>query len=146
MDTEKLLQSLNAHNVRYLLIGAAAFPVYGYTRATVDIDVFIAADEENARKTRQALIDFGFDLADVSLTDLQQKKLLIRQYALDVDIHPFAKGVEFEDVWEHRVQGTIGNQPANFASLDDLIKMKKAAGRKKDTEDLKELRRIKKSL
>jgi predicted nucleotidyltransferase len=132
--------------VRFILIGAAAFPVYGYTRATVDVDLFIAADEENARNTRQALLDFGFDLTDVSLSDLRQKKLLIRQYALDVDIHPFAKGVEFEDVWKHRVMGTVGDQPANFASLDDLIKMKKAAGRKKDVEDLKELRRIKRSL
>ena len=43
MDTESLLKSLNACDVQYVVIGATAFPVYGYARATLDIDIFIAA-------------------------------------------------------------------------------------------------------
>ena len=38
MDTEGLLKSLNAHDVRYVVIGATAFPVHGYARATLDMD------------------------------------------------------------------------------------------------------------
>jgi hypothetical protein len=126
-----------------VIIGAAAFPIHGYTRATIDIDIFIAADEENARRTHEVLAAFGYDMTDVSLEDLRQKKLLIRQYQLDLDVHPFAKGVEFESVWDRRVKGIYGNQPANFASLEDLIKMKEAAGRTKDLEDLKVLLKLK---
>jgi predicted nucleotidyltransferase len=37
----------------------------------------------------------------------------------------------------------MGNTFVWFASLDDLIKMKKAAGRAKDHEDLKYLLRLK---
>jgi predicted nucleotidyltransferase len=143
MDIENLLRLLNEHNVRYVIIGAAAFPIHGYTRATIDIDIFIAADERNALRIRETLAEFGYDMTDISLEDLQQKKLLIRQYQLDLDVHSFAKGVDFESVWEHRVKGTYGNQPANFASLEDLILMKEAAGRAKDLEDLKVLRRLK---
>jgi hypothetical protein len=33
MDTEGLLRSLNGHRVRYVVIGAAAFPIHGYARA-----------------------------------------------------------------------------------------------------------------
>ena len=40
MDTESLLGSLNAHKVRYVVIGAAAFPVHAYARATLDIDIY----------------------------------------------------------------------------------------------------------
>lgn len=56
MDTEGLLRSLNAHNVRYVVIGATAFPVHGYARATLDIDIFIEPTPENASRTRAALV------------------------------------------------------------------------------------------
>lgn len=41
MDTEGLLRSLRDHAVEYVVIGATAFPIHGYARATLDIDVFI---------------------------------------------------------------------------------------------------------
>ena len=52
MDTEGLLRSLNAHDVEYVIIGATAFPVHGYARATLDVDVFIRPTTENARRVR----------------------------------------------------------------------------------------------
>ena len=144
MDTEGLLRSLNAHNVRYVIIGATAFPVHGYARATLDIDVFIEPTQENAGRVRQALAAFGYDLSDVSEEDLLTKKVLIRQYMLETDIHPFAKGVTFDEVWRNRVQDRLGQTPAAFASLADLIRMKEAADRPKDREDLRALRALRK--
>ncbi len=142
MDIESLLRSLNAHSVRYVVIGAAAFPVHGYARATLDVDIFIDAGEENARRTWQALHDFGYDVTDLSVEALRTKKILIRQYLMETDVHPFVAGVTFEEVWAHRVEGQIGETCAWFASLDDLIRMKKAAGRPKDREDLRVLRKL----
>jgi hypothetical protein len=49
MDTEDLLQSLTAHRVRCVVIGATAFPVHGYARAPLDIDLFIDPTPANAR-------------------------------------------------------------------------------------------------
>ena len=142
MDIESLLRSLNAHEVRYVVIGAAAFPVHGYARATLDVDVFIDAGEENARRTWAALRDFGYDVTDLSIEALRTKKILIRQYLVETDVHPFVVGATFEDVWAHRVEGQVGETTAWFASLDDLIKMKEAAGRPKDLEDLRVLRKL----
>jgi len=142
MDIESLLKSLNAHSVRYVVIGAAAFPMHGYARATLDVDIFIEASEENARRTWQALRDFGYDVTDLTIETLQTKKVLIRQYLVETDIHPFVAGVTFEEVWAHRVEGQIGETTAWFAGLDDLIRMKEAAGRPKDREDLRVLRRL----
>ena len=63
MDIEGLLRSLNVHSVEYVLIGARpAFPVHGYARATLDVDIFIRPTPENALRTRRALIAFGYDL------------------------------------------------------------------------------------
>ena len=142
MDIEGLLKSLNARDVRYVIIGATAFPVHGYVRATLDVDVFIEPTEENARRTRAALRDFGYDVTDLMVDDLLTKKILIRQYWLETDVHPFVAGVTFGQVWANRVEGTIGETPTWFASLDDLIAMKQAAGRPKDLEDLRALLKL----
>lgn len=144
MDTEGLLKLLKEHRVRFVVIGATAFPVHGYSRSTLDIDIFIKPNIKNAEKTLNALKYFGYDVTDVKIDDLLTKKLLIRQYLVETDIHPFVKGANFEDVWKNRVRAKYGNTFVHFASLDDLIKMKKAAGRPQDLEDLKYLIRLKK--
>lgn len=143
MDIERLLRSLNARNVRYVIIGAAAFPVHGYARATLDVDFFIEPERGNAERTRDALAEFGYDVTDVSVEDLLSKKVLIRQYRLQTDVHPFVKGATFDQVWANRVTGVLGETPTSFASLDDLIAMKRAAGRAKDVEDLRVLQALK---
>jgi len=117
---------------------------HGYTRATLDIDIFIRPTKKNADRTWQALKHFGYDVSDIDKEDLLHKKLLIRQCAVETDIHPFVKGVTFEEIWEHKVRAKFGNTFVYFASLGDLIKMKQAAGRLKDLEDLKYLRKLKK--
>jgi predicted nucleotidyltransferase len=139
MDIERLLRSLNARSVRYVVIGAVAFPVHGYARATLDVDLFIDAEGGNAEGVHAALAEFGYDVTDLSVADLLSKKVLLRLPRLQTDVHPFAKGVTFDEVWAHRIADTIGETPAAFASLDDLIAMKKAAGRPKDLEDLRVL-------
>ncbi len=136
MNVPTLLACLNAHDVEYVIIGATAFPHHGYARATLDIDVLIAATPDNATRTRDALASFGFDVTDVSVDDLLHYKLLIRDYALQLDIHPFVKGIEGHTVLAHAEPSSIGGVPCRVASLDDLIAMKRAAGRAKDVEDL----------
>jgi hypothetical protein len=70
------------------------------------------------------------------------KKILIRQHMIETDLHPFVEGASFDEVWARRVDDRIGDTPAPFASLDDLIRMKEAAGRPKDLEDLRVLRKL----
>ena len=145
MDTESLLKLLKEHRVDFVIIGATAFPVHGYSRATLDIDIFIRPEQGNVKKTWQALRKFGYDMTDISIKDLLTKKLLIRQYTVETDIHPFVKGMTFQKVWQNKVRAKFGNTFVFFASLNDLIKMKRAAGRPQDLEDLKYLLRLKKS-
>ena len=143
MDTEDLLRSLNAHNVEFVIIGATAFPIHGYARATLDIDLFIRPEPPNVVRVLDSLRDFGYDITEITLEDLLTKKVLIRQYLVETDIHPFVTGIAFDQVWEHRISGTFGKEKVYYASLDDLIMMKEAAGRPKDLEDLKVLKTLK---
>jgi hypothetical protein len=127
-----------------VVIGATAFPVHGYSRATLDIDIFIRPEVSNAEKTLSALKDFGYDVSELAIDELLTKKILIRQYLVETDIHPYVKGVSFDEVWKNKVKAKFGDTFAWFASLNDLIKMKRAAGRPKDREDLKYLLKLKK--
>jgi len=47
-------------------------------------------------------------------------------------------------VWKNRISGTYGNEKVYYASLGDLITMKKTAGRPKDMQDLNALLRLEK--
>ena len=145
MDTEGLLKLLKEHKVDFIIIGATAFPVHGYARATLDIDIFIRPTQANSERARIALEAFGYDVTDIKKEDLLTKKLLIRQYTVETDIHPFVKGISFEEAWKNKVKAKFGNTVVYFASLNDLIKMKRAAGRPKDLEDLKYLSKLKKT-
>ncbi len=143
MDTEGLLKLLKEHRVDFVVIGATAFPVHGYARATLDVDIFIRATNDNAVNALAALKAFGYDVADIKEEDLLKKKILIRQYVVETDIHPFVTGVTFDKVWKNKVKAKFGNTYAYFASLNDLIAMKQAAARPKDLEDIKYLRKLK---
>ena len=144
MDTESLLRSLRENAVDFVVIGASAFPVHGYSRSTLDIDLFIRPEPDNAERTLHALRDFGYDVTDLTVEDLLTKKVLIREYIVESDFHPFVAGTTFEKVWQNKVEDLYGDTPVFFASLDDLIEMKRAAGRPKDLDDLKVLLELRK--
>ena len=144
MDTEQLLKLLKENHVKFVIIGATAFPVHGYSRTTLDIDIFIKPEKANAQRTLKALKEFGYDITDITIDDLLTRKVLIRQYLIETDIHPTVTGITFEKVWKNKVKAKFGQTFAWFASLDDLITMKKAAPRPQDLEDLKYLLQLKK--
>ncbi len=142
MDIKNLLASFNAHKVIYVVIGAGAFPIYGYDRATQDVDLCIKPTPANAKRAIAALEALGYDLMGLSLENFLTKKTLFRQYALDTDIHPFVAGITFDRLWKNRVSYTWEGVSVFFPELDDMILMKEAAGRPKDLEDLRYLKKI----
>jgi predicted nucleotidyltransferase len=128
--------------VSFVLIGGLAMPHHGWARATLDVDLLIEATPENATAVREALAEVGFDVNDVSVAELQSLKILFRQYALRLDLHPSVAGVDFATVRARAVPSTLAGEPVLVPCLDDLIAMKAAAGRPKDLEDLRHLLEI----
>jgi len=144
MRIEKLLKLLKENRVKFVVIGATAFPLHGYSRATLDTDIFIQPEKKNAQRTFKALKEFGYDTRDLTIDELLTKKILFRQYLVEADFHPVVTGITFEQVWKNKIKAKFGNTYVWFASLDDIIKMKQAAARPKDIEDLKYLKSLKK--
>ncbi len=81
METEGLIKSLKEHKVKFVIIGATAFPVHGYARATLDVDIYINPEADNARRTWNALHEFGYDVFDMTINYILTKKSLIGEYA-----------------------------------------------------------------
>lgn len=146
MKIGRLLKLLNEKRVNYVLIGAQACAAHGHVRATQDIDILIEPSPQNIEQLRKALEEFGYDTFGASLEDFQTKKILFRKYWLDTDIHPSAEGVDTETALKNKIVGKCEGVDTYFVSLKDLIRMKKAAGRPKDKEDLRYLLEIRRQL
>ena len=145
MTIKKLLRLLVGHKVKFLIIGAWAFPAYGYTRNTFDIDIFFNPTKANVKRLVTVLKEIGYDgVEELTTEELLKKKTLFRQYVLDTDIHPFVAGTEFREVWKTKKEIEIQGIKVFVPSLESLIVMKRAAGRKKDLADLEYLEEIKK--
>ena len=56
IDFKELLQIFNHRGVKYLLIGGYAVGLHGHVRATNDMDIVVAPDEENAEKVVAGLL------------------------------------------------------------------------------------------
>lgn len=108
-DFKEFLKLLNKNEVEYLLIGGYAVGYYGYVRATADMDIWIAANEENAERVVTALEDFGFTSAVISREIFLQADNIVR-----MGVPPFRlellntiSGVEFAECYAERDMDTI---------------------------------------
>ncbi len=140
-DFKEFIQSLNANNVRYLVVGGYAVAVHGHPRYTKDIDIWIAMDEENARRMVSALQDFGFGSLGLKPDDFLTPDQIIQlgYPPARIDLLTTLAGVEFETCYASRVEVVLDGVPVSFIDLENLKKNKQAVGRLQDLADLKHL-------
>jgi len=140
-DFKELLQLLNSKKIEYLVVGGYAVALYGYPRATGDMDIWIAISKDNAHKTVEALKGFGFDTPQLKEEVFLEKEKNIRMGnpPLRIEILTSIDGVEFTECYGNKKTVTIDDIDINFISLEDLKKNKKASGRYQDLADLENL-------
>jgi hypothetical protein len=67
-DFEEFLCALNAHGVKYLIVGAYAVSIHAQPRAT-KVDILVKPDAGNAKAIFAALTQFGAPLQDMTPAD-----------------------------------------------------------------------------
>lgn len=144
-DFRDLFKTLNDCGVKSLVVGAYAVVYYAEPRFTKDLDIWVEATPENARRVWKALAAFGAPLENVTEADFANPELMYQVGIAPnrIDIMMSIPGVDFPSAWENRVAASYGEVPISIISLDDLIKAKQAAGREQDQLDLKSLDRAK---
>ena len=138
-DFEEFFASLNAEQVRYLVVGAYAVAFHAHPRFTKDLDVLIEPTRENSGAMINALRAFGFGELELAVDDFCQPDRVV-QIGFPpnrIDLMTTIEGVSFETSWPRRVQAPFGQVPVSYLSLDDLILNKRAVDRPKDREDLR---------
>ena len=111
-------------------------------RSTKDIDLWISTDLDNAKAVFQALAEFGAPIAGMTLADFMDGTIFqMGQPPERIDILQQVSGLDFDNAWEHRIEGFIdADTPALVISKEDLIRNKLASGRDQDLLDVKRLR------
>ena len=139
MDSNYLdmLKCLNNAGVDYIMVGGWAVNLHGYVRATIDLDIWILADQENARKVYAALGEFGAPLGQVKPEDFAQDGTIfqIGVAPCRIDVINRIDGVKYAEASPRAIQKTIEGVPVRIISREDLIANKRASGRTKDLAD-----------
>ena len=140
-DFKEFIQLLNAHNVRYLVVGGYAVAFHGYPRNTKDIDIWLWLDPANADRLLRALADFGFASLGFRAADFLEPDQIIQlgYPPARIDLLTTIPGVDFEDCYASRLEVQVGDVTVNLIDLENLKRNKRASGRRQDLLDLENL-------
>ncbi len=86
-DFDEFFDSLIAHDVEFLIVGAYALAYHGAPRFTGDIDIFIRPALENARRLLAALASFGFPADDLRPEQITDPDRILQLGVEPVQIH-----------------------------------------------------------
>lgn len=146
---ESVIRLLGRHGVRYVVIGGLAAVTHGAPLVTQDVDLCHASDDDNLSQMARALTEVHAELrgADPGLPfRLDQKTLRAGDsftFTTDVgwvDILATPSGTSgYEDLARTAHVFTLFGHRVLVASIEDLIRMKRAAGRRKDLLAVEEL-------
>jgi hypothetical protein len=142
-DFADFLESLNREGVAYVVIGGIAVLAHIPYRTTRDLDVLIQPTLENGEKARRAVGAWGSFEPEYAAADFISGDILSFGGLLRVEIHSRVPGVNWEDVWNGRVESEFLGVRTWFAGVDELIRMKSATGNaEKDLPDLQRLKAL----
>ncbi len=142
-DWTEFLSALISRRVRFVLIGGHAVAGHGEPRLTEDLDVFVERSPANARRLRQALVDFGFGPVAPTTAELARphKVFMLGHKPWRIDILTSIDGVSFAQAWKTRVAAEFKAGALYVIGREMLVKNKRAAGREQDLADVASLER-----
>jgi hypothetical protein len=153
---EAVIELLGRHEVRYVLIGGLAAITHGAPLVTQDIDVCYAREPGNLEHLADALREVHADLrgAEPGLPFRLDARTLAMgdafTFTTDVgwlDIMATPSGVSgYGELARTADTYPLFGYSVQVASLDDLIRMKRAAGRPKDLLAVEELAALRDTL
>ena len=157
MKVTDLLISLADAQVNFVIVGGFAMMMHGFQRATYDVDVALAMNDDNLRKFVELASELGLTpVVPVPLASLRDAMQLDTWYrekgmvafalrgpddlVLDVLIRPV---VDFVTLSAKAATRSLSGRQFKYAGLDELLVMKNAAARPKDQIDIIALHKLK---
>lgn len=163
MVYEEIIQALNKDRVDYLVAGGVAVVLHGIIRMTADLDLVVDLDAGNLKKFLSTIKALGYKprvpVSEKDILDpkkrrqwVEEKNMLALSFynpknpllLVDVLIDQEGLPMDFAAMKQGSVKYKIGRLSIPVVSVDDMIVLKKAAGREQDKADIKALMEIKK--
>lgn len=137
-DWNEFLRVLTLTGTRYLLIGGHALAVHAEPRFTEDLDVFVQPSLPNARRLREALVEFGFGSVMPEAAELAKPGLvwMLGRKPRRIDILTGISGVTFNEAKRGSVEVTVVETRVPVIGRAALIRNKIASARPKDLADV----------
>lgn len=154
LDIQGIIERLGEAGVDYIVIGGVAVGFHGYVRATKDLDVVPAPDRGNLERlvavlrALEAELDGVGDFEAAELPDpLDPETLALGgNWVLQTRLGRFdvMQWLGDAELWEmlspSAIEVDMEGRPVKVASYEDLVSLKRQAGRPSDLEDLDRLR------
>jgi hypothetical protein len=153
-----IIDALERASVRYVVAGGIAVNLHGFARFTKDLDLLLDLEPQNALRGMQALAGCGLrprvpvaleDFADPAKREdwATNRNMLVFQVWDPGDpfctVDVFVRNpIEFDGLWARAVVERIGDVTCRVASIDDLIVLKRMAGRPQELSDIQSLEQI----
>jgi predicted nucleotidyltransferase len=144
---DELLQRLVAAGADFVVVGGLAVGAWGVVRGTKDVDVVVAPDTANLKRVAvaagghvqqgEALLGAPISIAS-ALASGDQVAIETKLGRLDV-VQGLDGVPSFEDLKSRATEVEILGTEVWVCSRDDLMAMKRAAGRTRDLADLEDL-------
>jgi len=141
-----VLAALRREGVRYAIFGGIAMAVHGLDRGTRDLDLFVAADEDNVARLRRALRTVYSDPAidEITAADLAGEYPAIQYgppgvaYTIDL-VSRLGDAFTFADLEIQQV--SLDGVEVAVVTPRTLYEMKRDTVRPRDADDAARLRR-----
>ena len=149
MRLSELVRALKKEKINYMIVGGYAVNFHGHSRNTVDIDLIIKFTLANLKKIEKLLQQMGMvsrlPIDAVSVYNfrdeyIKNRNLIAWNFYNENDPTDQIDILINHDVSDFKSEKfRVGQLLFKVISKEDLIKMKKKAGRDKDLLDIKEL-------
>lgn len=155
---EVIFDALNRASVRYVVVGGVAVVLHGFARLTGDLDLMIDLAPDAARRALRVMTRLGLrprvpvKVSDFADADTRRRWRLEKHMQVFTMIDPddptrqvdlfVEPPLPFEDVWRRAELVATANTTARIAAIEDLIHLKRLAGRRRDIEDIEALEEI----
>src|SRR5215203_2478643 len=127
-DFRDFIQSMNKHEVEYMLVGGYAVILHGYRRVTGDMDIWVNRTPENYVRITSAFADFGLPLFDMTNERFMNAETAdVFSYGrapVRIDIITELKGVKFDEAFSQAQMFNEDGLMIRFIHLNNLIQAK----------------------
>jgi hypothetical protein len=143
-EFKAIIAALSQREIDYAVCGGLAMAVYGLARATVDIDLLIAAGD--FERVKEAVRPLGYTIEAIPMTvakgavEIRRRSKIDAETGIVLSLDLLLVTPQIEEVWQSRTEVEWEDGRLKIVSREGLIGLKSLRASGQDLDDIKRLR------